>query len=106
MYWLQQIRLQQKAHLIIQSLKEKTIIPKQEPFLKMPKSIIKPTFLATFSSIICGFLPGLGTSQAAILSTNICKTTKEEFILLIGATNTLVLITSFIALYSINKTRT
>jgi putative membrane protein len=94
------------APLIIQSLKEKTIIPLQEKIFYKPKKILKPTFLATISSIICGFLPGLGTSQAAIISTNICKTNKEEFITLIGATNTLVLIISFIALYSIQKIRT
>jgi putative membrane protein len=91
---------------LIESLKNKTKIPEQKIFLEKPKKIIRPTLSATISSSICGFLPGLGTSQAAILSSSFYKSSREEFIILIGATNTLVLIISFIALYSISKIRT
>lgn len=92
--------------LILESLKNKSEIPHQENYFKKPKKIFKPLLSSILSSSICGFLPGLGSSQSAILASSFYKNSKEEFLILIGATNTIVLIISFIALYSISKIRT
>jgi TctA family transporter len=71
--------------LIIESIKNKTKIKEQENRIHLPKKKLKPLIFAGLSSMICGFLPGLGTSQSAVLSTSFYKTSREEFLMLIGA---------------------
>ena len=71
------------------------------------KEKIKAISWAILSTPICSFLPGLGSAQAAVLSTTFFKEIKREtFLILIGAINTIVMGLSFVALYSIGKTRT
>lgn len=94
---------------LIQSIQEKTILPKQIPSkLKLKKSeIIKPTLATIFISPICSLFPGLGSSQAAIISSQILrKTTREQFLILLGSINTLVMSTSFLTLILFQKSRT
>ena len=87
------------------SIKNKTQIPKQE--ITKPKiKILKPLFGAIIASPLCSFLPGLGSGQAAIIGNTISRTDKKGFLVLLGATNTLVMGFSFISLYVISKTRT
>mgnify|MGYP001612893203 CR=1 FL=1 len=93
------------ASSLIISIKTKTQIPKQ--IISKPKiNFLKPLSGSFISSLICGFLPGLGSGQAAIIGNLISKTDKKGFLVLLGATNTLVMGFSFIALYAIQKTRT
>ena len=87
------------------SLKNKTEIPKQKIQTSRTK-IKKPLIGALLASPLCSFLPGLGSGQAAIIGNMISKSDKKEFLVLIGATNTLVMGFSFISLYAISKTRT
>jgi len=90
---------------ILLSIKNKTQIPKQT--LKLTKTkISKPILGALIASPICSFLPGLGSGQAAIIGNSIAQTNKKGFLILLGATNTLVMGFSFISLYAILKTRT
>ncbi|MCK4647340.1 tripartite tricarboxylate transporter permease, partial [Candidatus Pacearchaeota archaeon] len=63
-------------------------------------------FGAIIASPLCSFLPGLGSGQAAIIGNTISRTNKKGFLVLLGATNTLVMGFSFISLYVISKTRT
>ena len=52
--------------------------------------------LGFIASLLTGTLPGLGASQAAIISSSVKKkTTPEDFLVLIGAINTIVMIISF-----------
>lgn len=92
------------ASSIIISLKNKTTIPKQI-ITKTPFEF-KPILGAIIAAPICSFLPGLGSGQAAIIGNTISRTDKKGFLSLLGATNTLVMGFSFIALYAIGKTRT
>lgn len=91
---------------LLLSIKTKTKIPKQE----IPKitnvKIFKPILGTLIASPFCGFLPGLGSSQAAIVGNTIFKTDKKGFLTLLGATNVLVMAFSFISLYTIHKKRT
>lgn len=87
------------------SIKNKTKIPEQKiekSKIKIHKSLIG----ALIASPICSFLPGLGSGQAAVIGNMISKTDKKGFLILLGATNTLVMGFSFISLYAISKTRT
>lgn len=93
------------ASNLLLSIKTKTQIPKQS--LKEEKtSFKKPIIGALIASPLCGFLPGLGSGQAAILGNTISRTDRKGFLVLLGATNTLVMAFSFISLYAISKTRT
>lgn len=94
------------------SLLKKQEIPPQK-ILKLKqiklktKSILKSSFASIIASPLVSFLPGLGTSQAAIIGSEVTgDLDQKEFLFLLGAINTIVMGLSFIALYSINKART
>jgi len=93
------------SSMLVMSIKNKIQIPKQE--ITSPKNkMLKPLIGAVIASPLCGFLPGLGSGQAAILGNTILRIDKKGFLSLIGATNILVMGLSFVSLYSIQKTRT
>lgn len=92
--------------LLITNLKKETKIQKQkikEPRLRLNLKIFISMIL---SSTLCGFLPGLGSSQAIILGSIFQKVSTENFLFLSGAVNILILGISIIGFYTINKTRT
>lgn len=98
------------SSMLIMSIKSNPQIPEQKTdFQFEKKKIFKPIFGSLISSPLCGFLPALGSGQAAILGqtvTNSKKNDNKSFLILLGATNILVMGFSFITLYLISKTRT
>jgi putative membrane protein len=93
------------SSMLITSIKNKIEIPSQE--ISEPKEkMFKPLIGSVIASSLCGFLPGLGGGQAAVLGNTISKTDKKGFLILIGAVNILVMGLSFVSLYAISKTRT
>ena len=93
------------ASMLIISIKTKIKIPEQK-ITKPQTKIFKPVLGALIASPLCSFLPGLGSGQAAIIGNLISKTNKKGFLVLVGATNTLVMGFSFVAFYLISRTRT
>jgi putative membrane protein len=93
------------SSMLILSIKDKIEIPKQK-ISKIKIKMIKPLLGASIASPLCSFLPGLGSGQAAIIGNILSKTDKKGFLVLLGATNTLVMSFSFVSLYIISKTRT
>jgi len=93
---------------LLRSIKKKVKLPKQQPGFAKPRmrSIAKGLASSLIAAPFCAFMPGLGASQAAIISSSITKLTTKEFIITLGAINTLVVGLSFITLYSIAKART
>ncbi len=92
--------------MLLLSIKNKTKIPEQK-IAKVPRpKIIMPLLGALIASPLCSFLPGMGSGQAAIIGNIISKTNRKGFLVLLGATNTLVMGFSFISLYVISKART
>ena len=97
------------ASAIIISINEKTSLPNQ----KITKEKLKfKDFFSLFpsavvSSSLCSFLPGLGSSQAAVLGSQLEKSSSkpENFLVLLGMISTLVLGLNFAALYIISKSR-
>jgi len=61
--------------------------------------------LSILSSSLVSFLPGVGSSQAAVISSAIKKIDENLFLVLVGAVNTIVMCLSFVALYAIQKPR-
>jgi len=91
--------------LLIQSIKNKTLIPPQKiTFTKIKK--FRAFLGATIAAPLCSFLPGLGAGQAAIIGSSLLRQSQKEFLILLGATNTLVMEFSFLALYALSRTRT
>ena len=74
-------------------------------------ALITAMLIVALASILAApftaFLPGLGASQAALIGRSFLNIKDQrEFLFLLGAINTIVMGLSFIALYSINRTRT
>tara|TARA_Y100000310_G_scaffold167546_3_gene167456 strand:- start:8518 stop:9708 length:1191 start_codon:yes stop_codon:yes gene_type:complete len=93
------------SSMLLISIKNKTQIPKQK-ITTSKTNLFRPLYGAVIASPICSFLPGLGSGQAAIIGNSLSRTNKKGFLVLVGATNTLVMGFSFISLYVISRTRT
>jgi putative membrane protein len=94
---------------LIQSINTKTTPPKQQikKLNLSKKEILKPTTATILISPICSLLPGLGSAQAAIIGSEITgKLNRNQFLILLGSVNTLVMSVSFLTLYLFSKTRT
>jgi len=98
------------ASMLVLSIKTNTQIPPQEttkPKIKnLKKDFLKPLAGALIASPLASLLPGLGSSQAAIIGNTVSKAGRRGFLVLLGATNTLVMGFSFVSLYLISRTRT
>lgn len=95
------------ASNLVLSIKNKTKIPKQQiSKIKFNKTFFRPLSGAILASPLSSFLPGLGSGQAAIIGNVISRSGKRGFLVLLGATNTLVMGFSFITLYVVSRTRT
>ncbi|MBL7205988.1 MAG: tripartite tricarboxylate transporter permease [Candidatus Aenigmarchaeota archaeon] len=90
------------------SLNRGTVIPEQNlkfPNIKKGLSLLG-IVKGLFSGVIVGTLPGVGASQAAILTQQITRRKNhKEFLVSIGAINTIVALFSLISLYTISKPR-
>jgi len=99
------------SNLII-SIKQKTKIPIQRTTKLInirlsKKSIVKTSLASIIAAPFTAFLPGLGASQAALIGKQFLNIEDQrEFLFLLGAINTIVMGLSFVALYSIQRTRT
>ena len=94
--------------ILVTSITQKTTIPKQK--IEFPdvnnKDLTKALTAGTSSSLLTGSLPGLGSAQAAIISTSVYKNIKpENFLIVTGSINTFVMFISFIGLLAIDKAR-
>ncbi|MFC1685762.1 tripartite tricarboxylate transporter permease [Nanoarchaeota archaeon] len=94
--------------ILLDSINQKTKIPEQK-ISKVDvskKEITKALGASIVSAPICSFLPGLGAAQAAVLGSQISgKLTQKGFLILLGAINTIVMGLTFVAIYTIGKSR-
>jgi len=97
------------ASSLITSIAKKQKLPKQRiAKSKMDIRGLLKIFLPTsVASSLCSFLPALGSGQAAIIASDLMKQPeKENFLMLVGSINTIVMGLSIISLYCINVKRT
>lgn len=90
------------------SINRKTEIPEQKPLSKNPPNISSLTGIlkGLFSGVLVGTLPGVGAAQATILSQQITRRkTLRQFLISVGAINTIVALFSLISLATISKAR-
>ncbi len=94
------------AGLLI-SLKDNVKIPQQLiTKIEIPKKeVVKAMSSAGIVGTFVSLMPGLGPAQAAIIGSQIIKLTDKGFLILVGSLETLGMVTSFIAITSINKAR-
>ncbi|MCL5730225.1 MAG: tripartite tricarboxylate transporter permease [Candidatus Pacearchaeota archaeon] len=93
------------SSMLVTSIRTKVKLPPQQ-ITKSKEKVLRPIIGSIIASPLCGFLPGLGSGQAAILGNSLLKTERKGFLILVGATNILVMGISFISIYAISKTRT
>jgi putative membrane protein len=99
---------------LITSIIKKEKIPKQKTtkfnVLKNKinkKEIFNVAATSSIASPLCSFLPGLGSNQAAVIGSEVAGDVNEkQFIMMLGAIDVIVMGLSFVAFYSITKTRT
>ncbi len=95
--------------ILFMSLLEKSTIPKQNTKAQMNISktvVTKAVGTATGMGFIAAFLPGFGSSQAAIIGTNIVGDIGDEgFLTLVGGINTANMLISIATAYAIEKSR-
>ena len=99
------------ASSLLLSIKSKTKIPSQKinkiKEMKIPKKETRNAFLGTLITLpIFSILPALGSGYAALTASEILNQTRKGFLILSGAINTSIMISSFILVYSIGKSRT
>ncbi|MCX8147297.1 MAG: tripartite tricarboxylate transporter permease [Candidatus Woesearchaeota archaeon] len=91
------------------SLRDTNSIPEQKVSegIKIRKSIVaKALFSGQFSGFLAAMLPGLGSSQAAVISMQITKKLGDYgFLILLSAINTANFVLSISTLYTIEKAR-
>ncbi len=94
---------------LVLSVKNKIKIAKQKEDVKLDisrKDITKHGLITTLASFLTNFLPGLTSSHTALIANKLTKIKDQaEYIILSNAANSSAVIISFIAFYTINKTR-
>ncbi len=96
---------------ILLSLKSKSFIPKQQITslreIKLKKKDLRNAFLGSLLiAPVCSFLPAIGSGYAALISSELFAQSRKGFLFLVGSLNTIVMILSFVIIYSIGKSRT
>jgi putative membrane protein len=95
--------------ILLVSLLQKSAIPKQDlskPLTISKKNIAKSVSAASGVGFIAAFLPGFGSSQAAIVATNVVGDIGDEgFLSLVGGINTANMLISIATAYVLNKAR-
>ncbi len=95
--------------VLLGSLRNKSTIPAQRSisFISLLKDKINRThLLALAAGSITGFLPGIGSSQAAAVgSALLARLDQEEFLMMQGGINTVNFLVSLLTLFTIGKAR-
>ncbi len=95
--------------LLLTSLMQKSVIPLQEtgkPLSLSNVNMTKSVSAATGMGFVAAFLPGFGSSQAAIVATNIVGDIGDEgFLSLVGGINTANMLISIGTVYALDKAR-
>lgn len=94
---------------LLLALLEDTYLPPQtitETITLEPHETFKCTLAATFSGWLASMLPGLGSAQAAILSTLLFEDlTSWLYLVVVGGINTVNFVLSLVTLYTLQKAR-
>ncbi len=88
------------------SLFKKTKIPPQKENIKnIQGDWFKGSLTGWLAGLFAGILPGIGASQSGIIAARVLKAKTREFLTAMGGINTANIIFTFIAFYTLGKTR-
>ncbi|MBI4019862.1 MAG: tripartite tricarboxylate transporter permease [Candidatus Aenigmarchaeota archaeon] len=94
---------------LIISLKTRPAIPKQAAGnIRIPKKLaLSGTLKGLFSGVLVGTLPGVGGAEATLVTQQLTRGSRKdrEFLVSLGAINTIVALFSIVALFTISKPR-
>jgi len=84
-----------------------SVIPRQRQKVRISfKKYVPATILGLFSGLIAGILPGLGTSQSAIITQQLGRTRgAKKFLVLLGAVSVTDIMLSVLAIYLVGNPR-
>lgn len=94
--------------MLVLSVKDNVRIPHQEAsgIGIEAKTGVKALFSSVVAGSVCSFMPGLGPSEAAIISSQFTRNLGDKgFLVLVGGLSTVNMVLSFVALYSLDKCR-
>ncbi len=90
---------------IIIGLMGRTVIPPQEITDNVVCDYKKGTIASILSGMLVGILPGIGSTQAGIITSQLFKGKIKEFLMALGGINTANIIYTIIVFYSLGKIR-
>lgn len=91
---------------LVLSLNEISFIPRQNTRVKIsPFGNAKAGFVGFIGGVAAGLLPGLGTSQTAMIIKNIIPVSPKSFITVLGSMSAIDIILSIISIYLIGNAR-
>ena len=90
--------------VLILSLKRGTKPPEQK--ITTPKRRhIKGIITGWLAGFFVGMLPGIGSSQAGVIASQLCRANKKDFLTALGGINTTNIFFTIMVFYILNKTR-
>ncbi len=90
---------------LLVSLYGKTTLPKQKRTPTPSKGVIKGSLAGWVAGMFAGILPGIGSSQAGMVVSQIFRAKAKEFLSALGGINAANIIFTLVAFYTIGKTR-
>jgi len=91
--------------VIITSMSTANIFPKQKIRGNKDIRFIKGGFTGWLAGMLVGILPGVGPSQAGVLSNTLLRGREKDFMISLGGINTAAVTLTFISLHTLMKTR-
>jgi putative membrane protein len=87
-------------------LSSESKIPKQEEFsFSLENKVLKAVPVAVLVGWFCSFMPGMGSSQGAVLGSSIVKLCEKGFMVLVGGLSTVNMVLSLVTFYILGKAR-
>lgn len=90
---------------IITSMAHSISLPTQKKRVPGEHSVIKGGVMGWLAGMFVGILPGIGSAQAGVLANTFLRGNDRDFLVALGGINTANIMFTFIALYTISKTR-
>ncbi len=90
---------------LLTSMVKKTKLPPQKSPGEIKGDWLKGGMTGWLAGMLAGLLPGVGSSQAGVIAAQLLRAKLKEFLIALGGINTSNILFTFIAFYTIGKTR-
>jgi putative membrane protein len=90
---------------LIVSYYGKSRLPEQKRTCKIQAGSIKGAAAGWFAGMLAGLLPGVGSSQAAMVTSQTFRAKTKDFLISLGGINAANIIFTLVAFYTLGKTR-